>query len=226
MKQAAPRIPDIIRKSKPFGWILETEAKTILQSYAIPTTRFVWIRERKHIAEQMAALAYPVVCKVVSPRILHKTEVNGVVVGISDEKAVYEVFDRFAGMDGFQGILAEEKVDGTELIVGSKNDAQFGPVVLVGMGGVSVEVYQDIAIRLAPLPAAAALDALKSLKGAELFKGFRGQPAVNLEQVAAVIERFSHLVYDLREDIDSIDCNPVFAGADHVTVADARMLLS
>lgn len=225
MNQAAMQIPEMIRRSKPFGWILEPEAKKLLQSYSIPTTNFVWIKERESITKSMATLTYPVVCKVVSPLILHKTEANGVIVGISDENSVFEAFDRFSVLDRFQGILVEEMVEGLELIIGSKNDAQFGPVVLVGIGGISVEVYEDIAIRLAPISAKEAADALKSLKGAELLSGFRGRPAVDLERLSTMIEQFSKLAYDLKDEIESIDCNPVFADANHVTVADARMLL-
>ena len=96
-------------------------------------------------------MGYPVVAKIVSPKILHKSDRNGVVVGIQGEKELTETFERFRQLEGFAGILVEERVVGLELIIGSKTDCQFGPVILLGIGGTGVEIYHDISLRMAPL---------------------------------------------------------------------------
>jgi acyl-CoA synthetase (NDP forming) len=112
----------------------------------------------------------------VSPKVIHKSEKNGVVVGIDNEKKLKSTFHRFSKIEGFRGMLIEEMVSGLELIVGAKNDYQFGPVILFGIGGVWVEIYQDVILRMAPLNPRDIDAMMRCLKARPLLEGYRGSP--------------------------------------------------
>jgi len=152
--------------------------------------------------------------------------VNGVLVGIGDEEELMKAYRALSQINGFGGILIDEMVSGTELIVGAKNDPQFGPVVLTGIGGTSVEIYRDVSIRMAPVAKEAALDAISSLRGAELLRGYRGKESVNLDKLCDLVVSFSKMAYELRDVVDSIDLNPVICNSRDAVIADARIILT
>jgi len=141
----------IIDAARPDGWVLEPEAKRLFRLAGFDVPRFMLARTPEEAVHFAHEIGYPVVAKVVSPRILHKTDVGGVAVGIADAGRLEEVFRRFQGKEGFVGMIVEEIVSGVELILGAKIDLQFGPMILLGMGGTGVEIYQDVALRMAPL---------------------------------------------------------------------------
>jgi hypothetical protein len=151
--------------------------------------------------------------------------VGGVVVGVKDDRELEEVFRRFALIKGFAGVLLDEMVPGSEVIVGSKEDPQFGTVVVVGIGGTSVEIHRDVAIRMAPLTREEALGAIDSLRGKKLLKGYRGRQAIDKKALAEVVVRFSELAYAWRESVESMDLNPVLCTGDKAVIADARIIL-
>ena len=215
----------IFELSGPAGWVLEPYAKELLQGYGLPTTRWHWVRDEGDIPAGARSVGYPLVAKIVSPDILHKSDVGGVVVGVREEKELREVFQRFSALKGFAGVLLDEMVPGAEVIVGSKEDPQFGTVMLVGIGGTSVEIYQDVAIRMAPVTLEEALAAIGSLKGGKLLDGYRGRAPVNREALARLIVRFSETAYELRDAVESIDLNPVLCGSEKAVIADARIVL-
>jgi hypothetical protein len=170
-------------------------------------------------------LGYPVVAKVVSPRVIHKTERNGVEVGIDHHERLIEAFRRFHQIEGFQGVLVEETLEGIELIIGAKVDNQFGPVVLLGMGGTGVEIYQDVVLRMAPLRQQDVESMMKCLKARKILEGYRGSPPVNAGELARLLMVFSDLVMDLEDWIESIDLNPVFCSPERCVIGDARIML-
>jgi acyl-CoA synthetase (NDP forming) len=165
----------ILEVSRRIGWVMEPYAKDLLREYRLSTTRFYWAKTATDILQGAGVVGYPLVAKVVSPKILHKSDVGGVVVGVTNEQELAEVFRKFSRLEGFEGVLLDEMVQGTEVIVGSKEDPQFGTVVVAGIGGTSVEVYKDIAIRMAPVGLEEALDAIDSLRGRRLLEGYRGK---------------------------------------------------
>ena len=144
-------ILNILRASKDTGWVLEPEAKRLLALAGLTVSEFKWTTDIEEAVQAAQKIGYPVVAKVVSPMVLHKTDVGGVAIGINSDDELKNNFQRFSSMDGFAGTLVEEIVSGVELIVGAKNDYQFGPVILLGIGGTGVEIYRDTAIRMAPL---------------------------------------------------------------------------
>ena len=142
---------EILSNAKAAGWFLEPQAKRLLSLAGLEVTRFFFAATVAEAIRFAKKIGYPLVGKVVSPKVIHKSEKNGVELGIDSDRKLRETFHRFSKIEGFVGMLVEEMVSGVELIVGAKNDYQFGPVVLFGIGGVWVEIYRDVVLRMAPL---------------------------------------------------------------------------
>jgi acyl-CoA synthetase (NDP forming) len=225
MIQSHPDILRIIEEARGDGWVLEAAAKQIfsLAGFAVP--RFAVAKTAKEARRFAGEIGYPVVAKIVSPRILHKSDVGGVAVGIGNDGRLAEVFERFRSLDGFQGVLVEEMLSGIELILGAKIDMQFGPMILLGMGGTGVEIYQDVALRMAPLVEKDALAMIEGLKAHRLLEGYRGAAPVDRGKLTETLRAFSSLVMELEGRIESIDINPLLCSAGRCVVADARIIL-
>jgi succinyl-CoA synthetase beta subunit len=217
---------EIIEAARPRGWVLEPDALRLLETAGVPVPRFAWAKSPAEAAEAASGIGYPVAAKVVSPQILHKSDVKGVQAGVADSGGLTDAYERFSRLPGFEGVLVAEMLSGHELIVGAKHDFQFGPVVLLGIGGTAVEVYQDTATRMAPLKASDVQSMLTCLRGGRLLTGHRGAAAVNLSRLTETVLKFSDLVMALGDRIDSIDLNPVFCSPERCVVADARIMLS
>lgn len=215
----------IIEAARTDGWVLEPDAKRLFSLAGFDVPRFTLVQTSEEADRVAREIGYPVVAKVVSPRILHKSDVGGVVVGIADAGRLGEVFRRFQGMDGFIGMIVEEIVSGIELILGAKIDFQFGPMILLGMGGTGVEIYQDVALRMAPLSQNDALAMIGGLKARRLLEGYRGAEKVDREKLTETILSFSSLVVELEGRIESIDVNPLLCSSRRCVVADARIVL-
>ncbi len=215
----------LLSDSKPRGWVLEPDAKQIMREAGLVVPDFRFVATSQEAVASANTLGYPLVAKVVSPTVLHKTEVNGVAVGIDSDPMLETVVARFSQIEGFTGVHLEKMVSGVELIVGAKIDDQFGPVILMGLGGTGVEIYQDVAIRMAPLVPTDVKSMMLSLKGRQLLDGYRGGEAVDQVKLTQMLMAFSRLVMDLQKDIESIDLNPVFCSANACVVADARIIL-
>ena len=218
-------IIDILSRSSEHGWVMEPDAKTILSIAGIDVPRFTWARDVQSALSFAGQIGYPVVAKIVSPEVIHKSDVGGVVPNIRDAGRLTEVFNSFSRMKGFGGTLVEEMLSGVELIIGAKIDHQFGPVILLGIGGTSVEIYRDTSLRMVPLRASDIDSMIGDLKAHQLLEGYRGSEPVNKEALRRMLLSFSELVMDLAETIESIDLNPVFCSATRCTVADARIML-
>lgn len=221
----SPVMQTLLAASKTRGWVLEPDAKQILREAGLDVPEFRYATTAAEATRFGAEIGYPLVAKVVSPAVLHKSEVHGVAVGITDDAALQAAYARFSQIDGFAGVHLERMVRGLELIVGAKVDAQFGPVILMGLGGTSVEIYQDVAIRMAPLSPPDVSAMVASLKGRRLLEGYRGAEPVNMEQLTRMLMTFSKLVMELAHLIESIDLNPVLCSQDACVVADARIIL-
>ena len=218
-------IENIIEDSRKAGWVMEPDAKRIFSIAGLEVPRYTLAESSGDAVSFAEQTGFPVVAKVVSPEVIHKTEVSGVEVGIQTPEEVEEAFARFSGINGFAGMLVEQMIEGTELIVGAKTDSQFGPVVLIGMGGVGVEIYQDSSIRMAPLRENDVKSMVSQLKARQLIEGFRGSEAVNMKKLTELVVRFSELAVELEEEFESIDLNPVICTGDRCVIADARIIL-
>ncbi len=219
-------ILNILSTSKSWGWVLEPDAKRILSLAGITAPRFTWAQTLEEALRFAEENGYPVVAKVVSPEVIHKTEVKGVALGIDNKIALAETFHRFSAFDGARGMLVEKPVEGIEMIIGAKFDFQFGPVILMGKGGTGVEIYNDTSLRMAPITPEDAVSMLEGLKAHRLFTGYRGADPINQNALNRMLMAFSSLIMDLGERVSSIDLNPVFCSADDCVVGDARIILA
>jgi acetyltransferase len=213
--------------------LTEAESKQILAAYGIPTTP---MRIASSADEAVAAadeLGYPVVAKIHSETITHKTDIGGVILNLGDAEAVRSAFARIesavtekASVEDFDGVSIQPmmKLDGYELIVGSSVDPQFGPVLLFGTGGTLVEVFKDRALALPPLNTTLARRMMERTKIYEALHGIRGRPPVDLAALELLLVRFSQIVAEHRI-IKEIDINPLLASHERLLALDARVLL-
>jgi len=218
-------IKEIIDKSKQWGWVLEPDAQKIFSLYGFKTPKYGVAKEAGqaiHIARQ---IGYPVVAKIVSPAVIHKSDVKGVVVGIKDDETLVQTLERLSKISGFVGMLIAEMAKGLELIIGAKNDFQFGPMILLGMGGVGVEIYKDVSLRMAPLKTRDADHMINELAARKLLTGYRGSEPINMNALKKTIVNFSKLMMDLQDIVESVDLNPVMCTAKACIVVDSRIML-
>jgi hypothetical protein len=218
-------IRSILASSREQGWVLEPEAKRLLSLAGLAVPRFKWASDLDQALKAAAWIGYPVVGKIVSPRVLHKSDVGGVVTHIDSAAALKSVFQRFSKLKGFAGMLVEEMLTGIELIVGAKIDYQFGPVILLGIGGTEAELYQDTSLRMAPLQETDVAAMVKCLRAHRFLEGYRGSAPVNMPELTRFMLAFSDVVMKLEYEIESIDLNPVMCLADRCVAADARIML-
>ena len=218
-------VRDILSSSKATGWVLEPDAKRLFSFLGLDVPRFVWARKVEEAIRFAEEIGYPVVGKIVSPKLVHKSEKNGVEIGIGNDEKLKKAFHRFSQMDGFAGMLVEEMISGVELIVGAKIDDQFGPVVLLGIGGTGVEIYKDVTLRMAPLALKDIESMIRCLKAHSLLEGYRGSKPVKVEELYRLLKTFSDFVMDLESLFESIDLNPVICSPTRCMVADARIML-
>jgi succinyl-CoA synthetase beta subunit len=217
---------DILLASKQEGWVLEPEAKRIFSLAGLDVPRFKWAKELDEALRFAEEIGFPVVAKIVSYKVLHKSDVGGVVTMIDNTQTLEDTFKHFSNVIGFAGVVVEEMVDGIELIIGAKVDHQFGPVILLGIGGTAAEIYRDTTLRMAPINEGDVESMVRSLKAHRLLEGYRGSQPINLEELTRSMILFSNLVMSLETDIESIDLNPVICSSERCAVADARIMLN
>ena len=213
--------------------ITEESSKSILKSYGVKVPPFALATSAEDAAKQAKKIGFPLVMKVVSPQILHKTDVGGVKVGINNvadvKKTFNDMYGRLSKKKGVdvKGILLEKMVPkGVELIVGIQNDPQFGPMIMAGLGGVMTEVFKDVAFRMLPITTSDAKSMINELKGSKLLKGFRGSAPVDLNMVAKMLVDIGKLGVDNADYINSIDFNPVIVYPKSHFVVDAKIILN
>jgi acetyltransferase len=209
--------------------LTEAESKNLLATYGIPTTETRIAASAEEAAEYAEEIGYPVVLKLHSETITHKTDVGGVELNLAGAEAVHEAFERIRGgvvEDGFDGVTVQPMVStkGYELILGSSLDPQFGPVVLFGSGGSLVEVYRDRALALPPLNTTLARRMMEETRISEALKGVRGQEPVDETALEGLLVRFSQLVVE-QPWIKEIDINPLLASGEGLLALDARVVL-
>ena len=216
------------------GTLSETASKQILQAYGVPVSATLVARNVEELTEHSRTIGYPVVLKLLSPDITHKSDVGGVELNVADQAGAATAFRRImeqvrrqrpnARIDGVTVQAMVTHPNGRELIVGAKRDPVFGMVLLVGMGGTTAEIIQDTALELPPLSERLARRMLQSLRAWPLLQRYRGKPAVNIEGLVEVLIRLSYLVADFPE-ITEFDINPLLATPEGVIALDARIVL-
>src|SRR5690349_14808081 len=230
-KDAVRKVLDAVKAEKRTS-LTAPEGKLVCDAYGIPVPKEGVAKSAAEAGKLAASMGFPVVMKIVSPDILHKTEAGGVLVGVKSADEIRAGYDKIlanakaykadARIDGIQ--VQQMLKGGTEVIIGSITDGSFGKLVAFGLGGVLVEVLKDITFRLAPATTEDALSMLDGIQAAEMLKGVRGGEAVNRDALAAIIVGVSELVSDFPE-ISEMDLNPVFATAQGAVAADVRIVV-
>jgi acetate---CoA ligase (ADP-forming) len=225
------KVKDLLRS---FGRTLtERQSKQILAEYGIPIALESLATSAEEAVRIAREIGYPVVLKIESPEIAHKTEARAVEISIGNDAEVGAAYDRivenaraYNSAAQINGVLVQEMVrGGREVIVGMTQDAQWGPTIILGLGGILVEVLKDISMRVAPLTRFDVEEMLHELKGAKILQGFRAQAPADIAAVIDIALRFSRLCLDLKDDVAEIDINPlmVFENGQGAKVVDCLM---
>ena len=215
--------------------LTEVEAKQVFAAYGLPVTKTALARWEDEAVTLAAEMGYPVVLKIVSPDILHKSDIGGVKINIRDEPGVRDAFRTiiknaraFKADADILGIAVQEMAPaGLEVILGSVNDASFGPTMMFGLGGILVELLRTVTFRVAPLGRIQAQNMIKKIPAARIIDGIRGEAPRDREALASVIERYSRMVAALGDEIAESDANPtlLYEVGKGVKIVDARIIL-
>jgi acetate---CoA ligase (ADP-forming) subunit beta len=226
---------DIIDRAKNEGRtvLTEVESKLILEEAGIPTARAQLAAGRDQAIAAAQKLGFPVVLKVLSPEISHKSDVGGVRLNLRSVEEVGAAFDEIVAAARraepkakIEGVSVQKMAaPGVEVIMGMTKDAQFGPVLMFGLGGVFVEVLKDVAFRIVPLEPRDARQMIREIQGFPVLEGVRGQPPADLAALESMLLRLSAFVEE-HPEIAELDLNPVFAYKDGALAVDARIVLS
>lgn len=212
--------------------LLETEAKIVCMDYDIPVTKFKLAKNDAEAVEHATSIGFPVVLKIVSPDIIHKSDVGGVIIGVKNAKEVRSAYKQIMNnvrkhnpSAKIVGILVQEMAPaGTEVIVGSIKDPQFGPAIMFGLGGVFVEVLKDVTFRVAPVTEDEAAEMITEVKAYPLLKGYRNTPPADLKAITKILLNTSKLVMD-HVEIKELDLNPIMVYEKGAKTVDARIIL-
>jgi len=212
--------------------LLETEAKAICADYRMPIPPFELAKSAEQASSVAQKLGYPIVLKIVSQDILHKTEAGGVLLGIQNPVEVRNGFSRI--VDNARRYNSEAKLEGVlvqrmappgrEIIIGGLVDPQFGQTLMFGLGGVFVEVLRDVTLRIAPIVKQDAQEMIREIKAYPILKGYRGQPPADEDAIVDILLRASDLMME-NQEISQMDLNPVMIYDKGASIVDARMIL-
>lgn len=216
--------------------LTEIEAKGIFSAYGMPVTRVKISTSEEEAVKIAKEIGYPIVMKIVSPDILHKSDAGGVKVDINSEQEVRDAYKEimknakaYKADADIHGIVIQEMAPwGTEVILGSVNDPTFGPTLMFGLGGIFVEVLKDVTFRVAPFSKQQAEAMLNEIKAAPILRGVRGEKARDCEKLAETICLYANMIVDLKDEISESDANPVlvYEEGSGLKVADARIILT
>ena len=214
------------------NYLLEPEAKTVCMEYGIPVTKFRVARTTHEAVKFAEEIGYPTVLKIVSPDVIHKFDVGGVVLSLKSPddiqvayKKILENVKTHKPEAKVKGILVQEMApSSTEVIVGSTKDPQFGPALMFGLGGIFVEVLKDVTFRIAPITEQDAREMITEVKAYPILKGYRGQPPSDIDAIVKILLSTSKLVMDYQE-IKELDLNPIMVYEKGAKTVDARIIL-
>lgn len=213
--------------------LLEPEAKELCSQYGIPVPRSRLVKSLDEAVKAAQEIGFPVVVKIVSEDIPHKSDAGCVVVGVSDAEGLKAAYKRvvdnalkFNPSASIRGVLVEEVVPkGVEVAVGGLRDPEFGPAVMFGLGGIFIEVMKDVSFRVAPVSEEEAKEMMMEIRGFKILQGYRGSEAVDLEALVKIIVSASKMIVE-NEEISQLDLNPIIASRQGAKAVDARVILS
>jgi len=229
-----PKIDEIFKvaKDEERNFLYEHEAKKLFAMYDMPVTQIHVAKTEDEAVEAAERIGYPIVLKIVSPQILHKSDAGGVIVGVEDEQGIREGFNKiiknakaYKADAEITGILVQEMAPkGTEIIVGSTTDPTFGPTLMFGLGGIFVEILKDVSFRVAPITKTDAAEMIEEIKAYPILKGARGEKTKDIDAITDLIMKVASFSDDF-DEVRELDLNPVFAYEDGLSVVDARIVI-
>ena len=219
-------------KSQGRSFLLEQEAKTVCKEYGIPITKMRIAKSADEAVDYSNEIGYPVVLKIISPDVLHKIDVGGVVLDINNKEEVRHAYNQIIGTvkihkptAKIEGVLIQEMVPpSTEVIIGGIKDPQFGPTIMFGLGGTFVEVMKDVSFRIAPINKEDAQEMITEIKAYPILKGYRGQSPRDVDAIVEILLNTSRLIMD-NQNIQELDLNPVMVYTNGAKTVDARIIL-
>jgi acetyl-CoA synthetase (ADP-forming) len=229
-----PQISKIfeVAKAENRNFLFEHEAKMLCSLYGIPITKIEVVKTEDAAVEAAKKIGFPIVLKIVSAQVLHKSDAGGVVVGIADEKGIREGYQRIISnikknvpAAVIDGILVQEMAPkGTEIIIGSAVDATFGPTIMFGLGGIFVEILKDVSFRLVPITKDDAWEMLDEIKAKKMLDGPRGTAKADKETIVDALLSVSKMLMECPE-IKELDMNPILVYEKGARAVDARVIL-
>ncbi|MGD8505699.1 MAG: acetate--CoA ligase family protein [Candidatus Bathyarchaeota archaeon] len=227
-------VDTILNKAKKEGrkYLLEPEAKTICIKYGIPVTKFKVAKNEKEAIQYAKEIGFPVVLKIVSPNVIHKFDVGGVILSLNSKAEVRTAYNKILKNvkkhnpeTEISGVLVQEMApQSTEIIIGATKDPQFGPTLMFGLGGIFVEVLKDVTFRIAPISEFDAREMITEVKASPILKGYRGQPPADIDAIVQILLNTSKLVMKHKE-IKELDFNPIMVYEKGAKTVDARIIL-
>ena len=228
------KVSEIISKVRGEGrkFLLEPEAKAICMEYGIPVTKFKVAYSEDEAVKFAEEIGYPIVLKIVSPDVIHKFDVGGVILNLKSAEEVRKAYNQIIENvrkhkpnARILGVTVQEMVPpSTEVIVGAIKDAQFGPTLMFGLGGIFVEVLKDVTFRIAPITEEEAKEMISEIKAYPILKGYRGNPPADIDSIAKILVNTSKLVID-HQEIKELDLNPIIVYESGAKTVDARIIL-
>jgi acetate---CoA ligase (ADP-forming) subunit beta len=213
-------------------FLLENEAKTVCKEYGIPVTKLRMANTADEAAKFSEEIGYPTVLKIVSPDVIHKSDVGGVVLNVKSQEEAKNAYNKI--IENVKKHKPDAKIDGilvqemaphaTEVIVGSIKDAQFGPTLMFGFGGIFVELMKDVSFRIAPITEDEAREMISEVKAYPILQGYRGQPPADIDTIVKILLDTSRLVMK-HQEIKELDLNPVIVYEKGAKTVDARIIL-
>lgn len=213
--------------------LLPDEAMDIIKSSGISTPAYALAKTANEAVTAAKTMGFPVVLKIVSPDVLHKSDVGGVVVGVENDKEIERNYNEIMNnltkkvQDAdIMGMLVEKQVPTTtEVIVGGIRDEQFGPTVMFGLGGIFVELFKDVVFRIAPVTETEALEMIGEIKGYSVLNGYRGTEKLDIQKLSKTVVTVSELISDI-DEIKEVELNPLLVYTEGVTAVDARIIIN
>jgi acyl-CoA synthetase (NDP forming) len=227
-------ITEIFEKAKVENrkFLLETEAKTICAQYGIPVTKFMVAKTAEEVVKFAEKIGYPLVMKIISPDVIHKFDVGGVMVNLRTSEEVENAYKKILNNvkkhnpnARIAGVTVQEMApESTEVIVGAIKDPQFGQTLMFGLGGIFVEILKDVTFRIAPVTKQEVKEMITEVKAYPLLQGYRGQPPADVNAIVHILLATSKLVME-HPEIKELDLNPVMVYRKGAKTVDARIIL-
>lgn len=209
--------------------LTESECKKIMKKYGIPTAKESLAKKPEQAVKFAKKIGYPVVLKIDSKDIVHKTETKTVITNIRNDEDVLEAFGKIIKNAKkhkpnakIKGVIVQEHVEGHETIVGGKVDSQFGPIILFGAGGIFTEVLRDTSIRICPIEKEDAEEMIDEIKYSKILKGFRGEPPTKMNEIINILLKVSKIM--MKEKVKEMDINPLIVSHREAKAVDVRII--